>query len=120
MLKKIIHSFDEKVGHYLNRDNTIPLFVFLLIGILTIDAVISNIADFVPDQLRSAYGFVLFFTVICLNFLGQYLILNHVKNLLNSILVRTSNLTWIRNAIFIGTNNPYLCYVFGFCSDYHN
>jgi hypothetical protein len=62
------------------------LTVFILIvALLLVDAMISNIADFIANQLVSSWGVALFIFISSVYVLGQYFILGFIKAKSNTI-----------------------------------
>jgi hypothetical protein len=74
-------------------------FMILLIIILAIDAIVSNIADFIVDQLISPLGIALFVAVVIVTTIGQLLILGHIRRIVSEILSRSKNISNLQAGI---------------------
>ena len=89
---------------YLRFDSDKKLFTLMLIVIvaITIDFLIGNIADFIPEQLSSWSGVSVFVVVTVIFAVTQYLILNYVKQLNKETKDRISHLQLLQTGASIG------------------
>lgn len=98
----IIHEIGLKIADCTSK---VPVsfshFTILLVVILTIDAIISNIADFIVDQLVSFFGIVLFMSIVVITIVGQLFILNHVKSVASGILSKSKYISKLHLGVYL-------------------
>jgi hypothetical protein len=79
----------------------ILITVTLVAVALVVDAMVSNIADFIDEFLVSSSGITLFIIILCIYGFGQYFILEFVKQKSRGIRLHTSHLKVMHNIVTI-------------------
>lgn len=89
---------------YLRFASDKKLFTLMLIVIvaITIDFLIGNVADFIPEQISSQSGISAFIVIAVIFAVTQYLILNYVKQLNKETRDNISHLQLLQTGISIG------------------
>ncbi len=94
----------KPVTTYLKFDSDKKLFTLMLVVTvaITIDFLIGNIADFIPEQISSWSGVSVFVVITVIFAVTQYLILNYVKQLNKETKDRISHLQLLQTGASIG------------------
>jgi hypothetical protein len=84
-----------------SKNKKILITVTFVAVALVVDAMISNIADFINQFLVSGSGITLFIIIVCIYFFGQYFILEFVKLKSKEIRSQTSHLKVMHKIVTI-------------------
>jgi len=84
-----------------SKNKKILITVTFVTVALVVDAMISNIADFINQFIVSSSGATLFIIIVCIYFFGQYFILEFVKRKSKEIRSQTSHLKFMHKIVTI-------------------